>query len=83
MGFISWFVFGLIAGVVAKIVFPGKDGGGWIKTSLLGIVGSFVGGYIGTIFGFGSQASWSMEGFGTAVFGAILLLAANRIVTQS
>lgn len=83
MGFFSWVIFGLLAGVVAKIVFPGQDGGGWIKTILLGIVGSFVGGFVGTFVGYGSPANWSMEGFGTAVFGAIILLAANRIVTKS
>lgn len=83
MGFIGWIVFGLAAGVVAKIVFPGTDGGGWIKTILLGIVGSFVGGFLGAFVGFGSTAEWSMQGFGTAVFGAIVLLAANRIVTKS
>ncbi|HAS6806046.1 TPA: GlsB/YeaQ/YmgE family stress response membrane protein, partial [Vibrio parahaemolyticus] len=44
MGIISWIILGLIAGALAKWLMPGKDGGGWIATMLLGIAGAFVGG---------------------------------------
>ncbi|MCV5224246.1 GlsB/YeaQ/YmgE family stress response membrane protein, partial [Escherichia coli] len=53
MGIISWIILGLIAGALAKWLMPGKDGGGWIATMLLGIAGAFVGGFLGGIIGFG------------------------------
>ena len=46
MGIISWIVFGLIAGIIAKLLLPGRDPGGCIITMLLGIIGAFVGGFI-------------------------------------
>ena len=53
MGILSWIIFGLIAGILAKWIMPGKDGGGFFMTILLGIVGAVVGGWISTLFGFG------------------------------
>mgnify|MGYP000016584235 CR=1 FL=1 len=64
MGILSWIIFGLIAGILAKWIMPGKDGGGFFMTILLGIVGAVVGGWISTLFGFGKvdgfnlAASW-------------------------
>ncbi len=52
MGIISWIIFGLIAGILAKWIMPGKDGGGFIITVILGIIGAVVGGWISTFFGF-------------------------------
>lgn len=48
MGILSWIIFGLIAGILAKWIMPGKDGGGFFMTILLGIVGAVVGGWIGS-----------------------------------
>src|SRR5690606_756160 len=45
MGIFSWIILGLIAGALGKLLMPGKQGGGWIVTILLGIVGAFVGGW--------------------------------------
>ncbi|MEG0586267.1 MAG: GlsB/YeaQ/YmgE family stress response membrane protein, partial [Christensenellaceae bacterium] len=42
MGFITWIIFGLLAGAIAKLIMPGKQGGGWLITIILGIVGAFV-----------------------------------------
>ncbi len=53
MGILSWIIFGLIAGILAKWIMPGKDGGGFIVTVILGIIGAVVGGWISTLFGFG------------------------------
>ncbi len=53
MGILSWIILGLIAGILAKWIMPGKDGGGFFMTILLGIVGAVVGGWISTLFGFG------------------------------
>ena len=46
MGIIAWIILGLVAGAIAKAILPGRQGGGWIATLLLGIVGAFVGGFI-------------------------------------
>lgn len=81
MGIISWIVFGLIAGALAKWIMPGKDPGGIIVTILLGVVGAFVGGYIGTLLGMGSVDGFDIRSFFIAVVGAILLLTVYRLAT--
>ena len=57
MGILSWIVFGLIAGVIAKWIMPGKDPGGFIVTTLIGIAGAVVGGWLGSITGLGGSVS--------------------------
>lgn len=74
MGFLSWILFGLIAGIFAKWIMPGKDGGGFIMTTLLGVAGAFVGGFIGSLVGLGSMGSFSLGSFITAICGALLIL---------
>lgn len=74
MGFFSWILLGLIAGILAKWIMPGKDGGGFIMTTLLGVIGSFAGGYIGSLFGMGTTQSFSMMGVVTATAGALIVL---------
>ncbi|CAJ1765758.1 hypothetical protein LGKMAHEF_02632 [Aeromonas salmonicida] len=54
MGFITWIVLGLLVGILAKWIMPGRDGGGFFMTVLLGIIGAMVGGYVGTLLGLGS-----------------------------
>ncbi|EEQ8052200.1 GlsB/YeaQ/YmgE family stress response membrane protein [Escherichia coli] len=71
MGILSWIIFGLIAGILAKWIMPGKDGGGFFMTILLGIVGAVVGGWISTLFGFGKVDGFN---FGSFVVGAIVVL---------
>jgi uncharacterized membrane protein YeaQ/YmgE (transglycosylase-associated protein family) len=80
MGFISWIVLGLVVGVIAKFLMPGRDPGGFIVTTLLGIAGAFVGGYIGTTFGFGSVTGFDFRSLVIAVAGAVLLLVVYRAV---
>ena len=82
-GILSWIGFGLVVGVIAKILLPGSENMGWIRTMLIGIAGSFVGGFLGSFFGMGSPASWSLPGVVTAVSGALVLLLINRMVTRS
>ena len=84
---IGWIVFGLIAGIIAKAIMPGRDPGGAIVTILLGIAGSIVGGFIGrALFGYGRTASGDISEPGTimsmvfAVIGAIVLLAGYRLI---
>lgn len=74
MGILSWIIFGLIAGILAKWLMPGKDGGGFFLTIILGIVGAVVGGYISTFFGFGRVDGFNFGSFIVAVIGAIVVL---------
>ena len=82
MGIFSWIILGLIAGALAKWLMPGKQGGGWIVTMLLGIVGAFVGGWIGTLVGFGSVTGINLGSIITAVVGALVLLVIHRALTK-
>jgi uncharacterized membrane protein YeaQ/YmgE (transglycosylase-associated protein family) len=82
---IGWIVFGLIAGVIAKAIMPGRDPGGAIITILLGIVGAVLGGFIGrALFGYGSSGSGTEPGMimsmVLAVIGAFILLAGYRLI---
>ena len=78
MGIISWIVFGLIAGILAKLLMPGKDPGGMIVTSLIGIAGAMVGGFISTSLGYGDVSGFDLRSLGLAIGGAFLLLFGYR-----
>jgi len=80
MGILSWIVFGLIAGVVAKYVMPGPDSGGIVLTILLGVVGAVVGGFIGAQLGFGSVTGFDVRSLLIAIGGALVLLVGFRLV---
>ncbi|MCG7600429.1 GlsB/YeaQ/YmgE family stress response membrane protein [Halomonas sp. McH1-25] len=82
MGFFAWIIFGLIAGIVAKLIMPGKDPGGFIVTIIIGILGALVGGWIGTALGFGSVDGFNLGSFVIAVLGAIVLLVVYRLVKR-
>jgi uncharacterized membrane protein YeaQ/YmgE (transglycosylase-associated protein family) len=88
MGWIAYIILGLLAGVIAKAIMPGRDPGGLVVTILLGIVGSIIGGLLGgMLLGYGSPNSAgdvSEPGFFMrlllAVVGAIILLAGYRLI---
>ncbi|MFB4360133.1 GlsB/YeaQ/YmgE family stress response membrane protein [Pantoea sp. BS_8] len=80
MGIISWIIFGLIAGILAKWIMPGKDGGGFIITIILGIVGAVVGGWISTRLGYGTVDGFNFGSFVIAVIGALIVLFIYRKV---
>jgi len=71
---------GLVAGVVAKFLTPGKDPGGWIITILLGIAGSYVGTFLGKSIG--HYQDGQTAGFIASVIGAIVLLLIYRLFTK-
>jgi uncharacterized membrane protein YeaQ/YmgE (transglycosylase-associated protein family) len=88
LSIIGWILFGLIAGLIAKAVMPGRDPGGAIVTILLGIAGAVVGGFVGrALFGYGSSGDgdYSSPGFlmslVLSVVGAVALLAIYRLAT--
>jgi len=81
MGLLAWIVMGLLAGIVAKFIMPGPDGGGIVMTILLGIVGAIVGGFVGQVLGLGTFNGFDLRSFGLAVLGSLLLLAAFRLLT--
>jgi uncharacterized membrane protein YeaQ/YmgE (transglycosylase-associated protein family) len=82
MGFIAWIILGLVVGVIAKLIMPGKDPGGFIITILLGIAGAFVGGFIATRLGFGSVTGFDIRSLAIAVIGAFILLAIYRVIKK-
>ena len=83
MGIIAWIIFGLIAGVIAKLIMPGRDGGGFILTCILGVVGAVVGGCLATMFGIGGDVSgFNLHSFLVAVVGAIVVLGVFRLVRR-
>lgn len=79
MGVLGWIVFGLIVGALAKFLMPGLDGGGIIVTTLLGIVGALVGGFLGRALGL--YRVDEPAGFLGALLGAILVLAVFRMAS--
>jgi uncharacterized membrane protein YeaQ/YmgE (transglycosylase-associated protein family) len=82
MGILSWIVFGLIAGAIAKLIHRGDDPGGWIVTIIIGIVGAFVGGAIGKyLLGWEDAMGWTFKSFICAIGGAIIVLAIYRLAT--
>lgn len=82
MSILGWIVLGLLAGVIAKLLIPGKDPGGIIITLLLGIVGAVLGGFLGqAIFGTGLGSFFDLRTWLLAIGGAIILLLIYRLVT--
>lgn len=80
MGILTWILFGLVVGIIAKLLMPGRDPGGFIITILLGIAGAMLGGFLGRALGFyqeGEAAGWIMS-----ILGAIILLALYRMMTR-
>jgi uncharacterized membrane protein YeaQ/YmgE (transglycosylase-associated protein family) len=80
MGILSWILFGLVVGIIAKLLMPGRDPGGFIVTILLGIAGALLGGFIGQTMGLYGQnegAGWLMS-----ILGAIVLLALYRMLVR-
>ena len=81
MEFIAMIFLGLIAGALAKLIMPGRDGGGIVITILLGIAGSLLGGFLFNMIGIGDGATWA--GLIGSIIGAIVILAIYRAVTKN
>ncbi|MGO3877601.1 MAG: GlsB/YeaQ/YmgE family stress response membrane protein [Agrococcus casei] len=75
MGFIGWLVLGLIAGALAKLILPGKQGGGFFATLILGVVGALLGGWLGSLlFNLDISSIWSPVSWLLAIGGSIIVL---------
>lgn len=82
MGIISWIIFGLLAGLIAKFIMPGKDPGGVFITIALGIAGALIGGFIATSLGYGGVDGFNFGSFIVAVIGSLILLFGYRIIRR-
>ena len=82
MGFLAFIVLGLIAGAIAKAILPGKSGGGWFATLILGVIGAVVGGWLGSLlFDASLEEFWSLQTWALAVGGAIVVLLIWGLIT--
>ena len=82
MGFIAYLILGLIAGAIAKAILPGRQGGGWIATLVLGVIGAVVGGWLGgLIFGAQMDAFFSLSTWLCAIGGSLIVVVIWGLIT--
>lgn len=75
MSFLGFLLLGLIAGAIAKAILPGRQGGGWLITLLLGVVGAFLGGWLGgLLFNVNLGEFFSLTTWGLAIVGSLIVL---------
>ncbi|MGZ3458869.1 MAG: GlsB/YeaQ/YmgE family stress response membrane protein [Archangium sp.] len=82
MGLCGWIVFGFLAGLIARAILPGRQGMGFIKTTVLGIAGSFMGGFLASVLRGGNWHLLQPSGFIGAIVGAIALLMIGRMMSD-
>ncbi|MDO5752050.1 GlsB/YeaQ/YmgE family stress response membrane protein [Arthrobacter sp.] len=82
MGFIGWIILGLIVGAIVKAIMPGRVGGGWITSLILGVVGAIVGGWIGTlIFNVDLGSFFSIKTWVLAIVGGLVVAGIYGAIT--
>jgi uncharacterized membrane protein YeaQ/YmgE (transglycosylase-associated protein family) len=83
MGILGWILLGILAGIIAKALLPGDDPGGFIITTIIGIVGALLGGFIARALGLGDPIDefFDVSTWLAAIIGAIILLVIYRAVT--
>ena len=77
-GVLGWIIFGLVVGIVAKLLMPGRDPGGFIVTMVLGIIGALVGGFVGRVLGMYQENE--PAGLLMSIIGAVVVLGLYRMV---
>ena len=84
MNILTWILLGLLAGGIAKFIFPGKDPGGCLVTIGIGILGALLGGFLGTtVFNWGTVTGFDLKSLGIAIAGSLLLLLLFRLLTRN
>ena len=83
MGILGWILLGILAGVIAKALLPGDDPGGFIITTIIGIVGALLGGFLARALGLGDPIDefFDISTWIAAIIGAVILLVIYRAVT--
>lgn len=83
MGWLAFTLLGLIAGAIAKLLVPGRQGGGWIATLILGVIGALVGGWLaGAIFGIEYGEFFELTSWLIAIAGAVVVLLIWGLITR-
>jgi uncharacterized membrane protein YeaQ/YmgE (transglycosylase-associated protein family) len=83
MGFFAFLLLGLIAGAIAKAILPGRQGGGWFATLVLGVIGAMLGGWLGgLLFNVGLDRFWSLQTWLVAIGGSVLVLLIWGLITR-
>ena len=80
MGLIAWIVLGLVAGLIAKALMPGRDPSGCFITVVIGIIGALLGGFLSSALGFGGLSGLDFRSICIAILGSIVLLAIWRLI---
>jgi uncharacterized membrane protein YeaQ/YmgE (transglycosylase-associated protein family) len=84
MSFIAFLILGLIAGAIAKAILPGKQGGGWFITLILGVVGALLGGWLsGLLFNIDLGGFFDIRTWIIAIVGAIIVLLIYGLITRN
>ncbi|HEX7833893.1 MAG TPA: GlsB/YeaQ/YmgE family stress response membrane protein [Pseudolysinimonas sp.] len=82
-GFLGFILLGLIAGAIAKLILPGKQGGGWIATLLLGVAGALLAGWLGgLLFGYSYEGFFDITSWIVAIVGALIVLVIWGLITR-
>lgn len=83
MGIIGWIILGLIAGAIARAILPGRQGGGWVVTLILGVVGALLGGFLASsLFGVEMGGFFDIRTWVIAILGSIVVLLIYGLVTR-
>jgi uncharacterized membrane protein YeaQ/YmgE (transglycosylase-associated protein family) len=83
MGFLAFLILGLIAGAIAKLILPGDQGGGWIATLVLGVIGALLGGWIGgAVAGAQMNEFFSLTTWLWAIIGSLIVLVIWGFITK-
>jgi len=82
MGILTWIILGLVVGMLAKLIMPGDDPGGFFITILIGIAGALLGGFLSTALDYGTVTGFNLPSVAIAVCGSLILLFLFRMLKR-
>lgn len=83
MSFLGFLLLGLITGAIAKLILPGRQGGGWITTLILGVIGAILGGWLGgLVFQIDYTGFFNVQSWMIAIVGSVIVLLLWGLLTQ-